>query len=192
MRQTDVHLWAVGSWFVLHSCTGNLIVTPSLPRSHVFVGGVFTHFAVTRQCARRWGLCENPLPGATKQTGEEMNTSLLFSHLYLLPQHIPTSPLPPSFSLIHPRRRTDNPKGHLWPPPLAPPFCFSSTVRGKKKERKNARGSFNSDHPERVTLGVAQASSSSHRNFFPHHFLVSRELIFFIHEGEKVPRIGKL
>lgn len=126
------------------------VFTLSLPRCCTFVGGVFTHFAETRQCARRWGLRENPLPGATKQTREEMNTSPFF---FLFPP-LPFTPAPPTppphththpfFSLSHPRQQTDNPKGHLWPPALAPPVCVSSTLRRKGNEKHQREFQFGS------------------------------------------------
>lgn len=76
------------------------------------------------------------------------NEHIAFSFLFFLLHTFTFTPAcphlsSPSFllflSLIHPRQWTDNPKGHLWPLSLAPPFHFSSTMR-KKKKRENKPG----------------------------------------------------
>lgn len=113
------------------------------------------------------------------------NITPFFSPLPFTPTH--PHPSPPSLFLsqsVTPGPQTDNPQGHLWPPSLAPPFYFSSTV-GEKKGKKKARRSFNPDHLEH---SESQTSiSSSHRNFLPHHFLI--QWAQFLHswgwKGEK-------
>lgn len=144
--------------------------TLSLPHCCTFVGGVFTHFTGTRQCARRWGLRENPLPGATKQTREEMNTSpFFFVHTFTF---YPSPPTPLSHS-VTPGNKVIIQKVTCGLP-LSP---LPSRQHWGEKGTKNTGGSFNLDHPEQVTVGVTQASSSSH-NCLSHHFLIWQACFF--------------
>lgn len=122
---------------------------------------------------KRWRLCENPLPGADKKTEEEMNTSVPSFHPHTFTFYSPPAhPLPPS-SPAHSAcgHHTDNPKGHLWPPSLAPSFGEKKKMEREKKNKK----------PEGVSvlifsfLAIIFFSSTSWCG----------ELIFFIHCGEK-------
>lgn len=116
-----------------------------------------------------------------------MKTSLLFSHLYLLPQHIPTPRLPPSFSLSH---SPQGPKliihkvtrGLLLSPSLL--FLFNSEEK-KGKEKK----------PEGVSILITWSTLRVKRasppliGIFSHITSSFSELSFFIHEGEKVKNV---
>lgn len=151
----------------------------------LLVGGVFTHFAVTRQCAKRWGHGENPVPGATKQTREEMNTSPLFffflSTTLALLKSIHTSPsAPPSLFLCY----STTPGIKLiiqkvtcsFPLSLLSPLpAVSLHLHWEKKEKTSPR-EFQSWSPRAGSSGSHTSVSSSHRKFLSHHFLVS-----FIH-----------
>lgn len=144
----------------------------------IVMGGVFTHFAVTRQCAPRWGLGENPLPEA-EWKGNEHIASLPLS------QPVPTSPFIYSIPLIHPRHWTDNLKGHRWPPSPTTPFYVSSTME-KKRQNK----------PEVVSVFITQGwlrweASPLLRAFFYHMISTLCELPFFICKGEKLTTISQ-
>lgn len=149
VNQPEASLRAPGSSFVL-----SLVNTPPTPLSCRLVGGVFAHFSVTRRSVKRWRVCENPPPGATKQTAEEMNASVpspthLRAHTFTFYPRAPPSS-PPSHS-ARGGHRTDNPKGHLWPPSLATPLflpLFFPLFSEKKMERwggGTARGSLGPD-----------------------------------------------
>lgn len=113
-----------------------------------------------------------------------------FSHLYLLPQHIPTSPLPPLSHSFTPGIKLIIQKvtcGLC----LSPLPSISLQQWGEKKERKM---------PEGVSILITRSSWlwESHKHplllivIFSHITSSFSELTFFIHKGEKVPRIGKL
>lgn len=131
----------------------------------LFVGGVFTHFAVTRQCATRWDLSGNLPPRATKQTREEMNASLYPAHSHLSSLSLPlfSHLITQGIKLIIQKVTCG-----LSLPRSCPSLYFSCTMR--KEKRKQAWGSFNPHHPGQVTLWVKQVSL-----LLPYHCLLHWE-----------------
>lgn len=137
----------------------NLIVkvlTLSLPHSlslsiYLFVGGVFTHFAVTRQCATRWDHGEiHCLEPPSRLERKWTHRSFFFTPLptttrpHLLSLSLfPSLPLP--LSLIHPRHWADNPKRS----PMASFPCPSLLFLFHNKKKRENR-------PEGVSLLITQ------------------------------------
>lgn len=89
-------LLAAGSRFVFSSFTGDTgeVLTLRLLRSFMPQWAGFSHTFQPQHNVqkKRWSLCENPLPGANKQTGEEMNTSVpsFHPHTFTFYLHIPS------------------------------------------------------------------------------------------------------
>lgn len=125
------------------------------------VGGVFTHFSETRQCATRWAHAVNPPPGASLQTDSKGNehTGFLFFSLSTPLAHV--SPLLCFCrSLAHLRRWLIIQKvtcGLLLLP--LPPF---TSLQYKKKKRKTSLGKCQLSSPRAGKLCMGVGASLPH------------------------------